>query len=95
MRHYIIATALLAAFWGGWAASNAKHNAAALRVELAQVQADLEQANETARVLRAHSVFVEKQRAELAALAAELQNIGGHDAPLSDLLRRAAGGLWP
>lgn len=64
------------------------------RIELATARAALEQAAEAARVHRAYLEKAEEERGRWEALALDLQNMEGRDAPLSDLLGATAERLY-
>ena len=67
---------------------------AAVQSDLATAQASLQQAAETARIHRAHLDRAADEARAWVALSDELQNMEGHDAPLSPLLAATAGRLF-
>lgn len=94
----LAATALVAGIW--WIVGLVRDRAElagaleVARIEIATQSAALAQAQEAARVHRAYLARLEADRARWSAIDADLQSMEGRDAPLSDLLRAAAGRLY-
>ena len=66
-----------------------------LSAALAVASAQVAQVRVADAVHRAHIARMEADAARWNDLLTDLQTIEGHDAPLSDYLRHAAGRVWP
>ena len=67
---------------------------AAAKIEIATAVVARKQAEETARVHRAHLARAADQARRFDTIRNELQSMEGRDAPLSPLLRATAERLW-